>query len=148
MESEQDRFMRRAYARTLATARKAFRSWHVRKHEDAIQETLTKMLDQWIRLVQRGGNPEPIIGGMIRYALMFVRYDRKVVGRARQPDVFDYRSPLKQQHLDAQGYASPSDRSDANNGWLDWRTASGDDPADVVMALEATGLSLADYYAA
>jgi hypothetical protein len=148
MESEQDRFMRLAYARTLAAARKAFRAWHVRKQEDAIQETLTKMLDQWIRLVQRGGNPEPIIGGMIRYALMFVRYDRKVAGRARRPDVFDYRSPLKQQRLDAQGYASPSDRSDANNGWLDWRTASGDDPADVVIALEATGLSLAEYYAA
>ena len=148
MESEQDRFMRLAYARTLAAARKAFRSWHVRKQEDAIQETLTKMLDQWLRLVQRGGNPEPIIGGMIRYALMFVRYDRKVAGRARRPDVFDYRSPLKQQHLDAQGYASPSDRSDANNGWLDWRTASGDDPADVVIALEASGLSLAVYYAA
>jgi hypothetical protein len=148
MESEQDRFMRLAYARTLAAARKAFRSWHDRKKEDAVQETLTKMLDQWIRLVQRGGNPEPIIGGMIRYALMFVRYDRKVAGRARRPDVFDYRSPLKQQHLDAQGYASPSDRSDANNGWLDWRTASGDDPADVVIALEATGLSLAEYYAA
>ena len=69
--------MRLAYARTLAAARKAFRSWHDRKKEDAVQETLTKMLDQWIRLVQRGGNPEPIIGGMIRYALMFVRYDRK-----------------------------------------------------------------------
>jgi hypothetical protein len=148
MESEQDRFMRLAYARTLAAARKAFRSWHDRKKDDAIQETLTKMLDQWIRLVQRGGNPEPIIGGMIRHALMFVRYDRKVAGRARRPDVFDYRSPLKQQHLDAQGYARPSDRSDANNGWLDWGTASGDDPADVVMALEATGLSLAEYYAA
>ena len=148
MESEQDRFMRLAYSRTLAAARKAFRSWHVRKQEDAIQETLTKMLDQWIRLVQRGGNPEPIIGGMIRYALMFVRYDRKVAGRARRPDVFDYRSPLKQQRLDAQGYASPNDRSDANNSLLDWRTASGDDPADVVMALEATGLSLAEYYAA
>jgi hypothetical protein len=78
----------------------------------------------------------------------FVRYDRKVAGRARRPDVFDYRSLLKQQRLDAQGFASPSDRSDSNNGWLDWRLASGDDFADVVMALEATGLSLADYYAA
>ena len=113
METEQDRFMRLAYARTVAAARKAFRSWHARKKEDAIQETLTKMFDQWIRLVQRGGDPEPIIGGMIYHALMFVRYDRKVAGRARRPDVFDYRSPLKQQRLDGQGYASPSDRSDA-----------------------------------
>ena len=68
-----------------------------------------KMWDQWIRLVQRGGDPEPIIGGMIYHALMFVRYDRKVAGRARRPDVFDYRSGLKQQRLNGQGYASPSD---------------------------------------
>ena len=137
-----------AYARTVAAARRAFRSWHNRKSEDAVQETITKMWDQWIRLVRRGGNPEPIIGGMIYHALMFVRYDRKVAGRARRPDVFDYRSPLKQQRLDAQGCASPTDRGDANNGWIDWRLASGDDPAEVVAALEATGLSLADYYTA
>ena len=65
METEQNKFMRLAYSRTLAAARKAFRSWHSRKKEDAIQETLTKIWDQWIRLVQRGGNelcmvsPEP-----------------------------------------------------------------------------------------
>ncbi len=148
METEQDRFMRLAYARTVAAARKAFRSWHMSKREDAIQEAVVKMFDQWIRLVQRGGDPEPILGGMIYDALMFVRYDRKVAGRARRPDVFDYRSGLKQQRLDAQGYASPSDRSDANNGWIDWRVACGDNPADVVMALEVTGLTLADLNAA
>ena len=43
MDTEQDKFMRLAYSRTLAAARKAFRSWHSRKKEDAIQETLTKM---------------------------------------------------------------------------------------------------------
>jgi len=148
METEQDKFIRLAYSRTLAAARKAFRSWHSRKKEDAIQEALTKMWDQWIRLVQRGGNPESIIGGMIYHALMFVRYDRKVAGRARRPDVFDYRSGLKQQRLNGQGYASPSDRSDPENGWIDWRLASGDDPAEVVAALEVTGLTLADLNAA
>jgi hypothetical protein len=144
METEQDKFMSLAYTRTVAAARKAFRSWHTRKREDAIQETLTKMWDQWIRLVGRGGNPETIIVGMSHHAVMFVRYDRKVAGRARRPDVFDYRSPLKQQRLDAQGCASPTDRSDAINGWIDWRLASGDDPAEVVAALEVTGLTLAD----
>ena len=112
------------------------------KREDAIQEAVVKMFDQWIRLVQRGGDPEPILGGMIYHALMFVRYDRRVAGRARRPDVFDYRSRLKQQCLNAQGHASPSDRSDAENRWIDWRVAGGDDPADVVMALEVTGLIL------
>ena len=99
----------------------------------------------WCRGV---ATPSAIIGGMIYHALMFVRYDRKVAGRARRPDVFDYRSGLKQQRLDAQGYASPSDRSDPENGWIDWRLASGDDPAEVVAALEVTGLTLADLNAA
>ena len=148
METEQDRFMRLAYARTVAAARKAFRSWHSSKREDAVQETLTKMLDQWVRLKARGGRPEEIIGGLIRYAIPFVRYDRRVSGRARHPDVYDYRSPLKKQGLDGQGAASPSDRSDAENGWIDWQVAGGDDPVEVVMALEATGLSPADFYAA
>lgn len=148
METEQDKFMRLAYSRTVAAARRAFRSWHISKKDDAIQETLTKMLDQWVRLKARGGLPEEIIGGLIRYAILFVKYDRRVSGRARHPDVYDFRSGFRQQFLDAQGAASPSDRSDANNGWIDWRLASGDDPAEVVMALEATGLSLADFYAA
>jgi len=148
METEQDRFMRLAYSRTLGAARKAFRSWHSRKKEDAVQEALTKMWHQWVCLVARGGDPEPIIGGMIRHALLFVRYDRRVSGRARQPDVYDYRSGLRQQLLNAQGHASPSDRSDAENEWIDWQVAGGDDPAEVVMALEATGLSMVDFYAA
>ena len=148
METEQDRFMRLAYARTVAAARKAFRSWHISQERGCNPGNPQKMWDQWIRLVQRGGNPEPIIGGMIYHALMFVRYDRKVAGRARRPDVFDYRSGLKQQRLNGQGYASPSDRSDPENGWIDWRLASGDDPAEVVAALEVTGLTLADLNAA
>ena len=72
METEQDRFMRLAYARTVAAARKAFRSWHICKREDAVQEAVVKMLDQWLRLVQRGGDPEPILGGMIYHALICV----------------------------------------------------------------------------
>ncbi len=148
METEQDRFMRLAYRRTLALAHKAFRSWHSRKRGDAIQETMAKMWQQWIRLVSQSRNPEPLIGSMIHYAIMFVRYDRRVAGRARHPDVYDYRSGLRQQRLTGQGYASPSDQSDANNGWIDWRLAGGDDPAEVVAALETTGLSLADLQAA
>ncbi len=128
METEQDKFMRLAYARTVASARKAFRSWHSSKREDAVQETLTKMLDQWLRLKARGGLPEEIVGGLIRYAILFVRYDRRVSGRARHPDVYDYRSGFRQQLLNAQWEASPSDRIAANE-WIDWEVASGDDPA-------------------
>ena len=85
---------------------------------------------------------------MIHHALMFVRYDRRVAGRASRPDVFDYRSVSNSSGLDGQGDASPSDRSDAENGWIDWRLAAGDDPAEVVAALEVTGLTLADLNAA
>ena len=148
METEQDRFMRLAYDRTVACARKAFKRWHVSKREDEVQETVVKMLDQWFRLVARGGDPVPIIGGLIHFAIMFVKYDRRVAGRARQPDVFDYRSKMKRQRLNGQGYASPTDRSDPENGWIEWRLAGGDDPARVVEALEATGLTLVDLHAA
>ncbi len=85
METVQDRFMRLAYVRTVAAARKAFRSWHICKREDAVQEPLTKMLDQWVRLKARGGPPGEIVGGLIRYAILFVRYDRRVSSRAIQP---------------------------------------------------------------
>ncbi len=148
METEQDRFMRLAYTRTVKVARKTFRRWHVSKQDDAIQECLAKMWDQWIRLVQRGGNPEPIIGGLIHYAVMFVRYDRKVAGRSRQFDVYDYRANMKKQRLNGQGNASPTDRSDPMNNWINWRLGSGDDPARLVAAAEAAGLCLADLHAA
>jgi hypothetical protein len=29
--------------------------------------------------------------------------------------------------------------------WIDWEVASGEDPAQVAMALQATGLSLAEF---
>jgi hypothetical protein len=140
--------MRLAYDRTVKVARKTFRRWHESKRDDAVQEAVTKMWDQWTRLAQRGGNPEPIIGGLIHYAIMFVKYDRKVSGRSRQFDVFDYRAGMKRQRLSGQGNASPTDRSDPANNWINWRLESGDDPARLVGAVDALGLCLADLNAA
>jgi hypothetical protein len=150
MESEQDRFMRLAYPRTLTAARRAFWSWHPRKKDDAIQECLAKMWDSYSRLLKRGKNPEPMISGLIKFAILWVRYDRRVsiTKKAKTPDVFDFRSGFKRQMLSDQGEACPTDRSDPLNGSIDWTFSGGENPADVVMALEATGLSLADYYAA
>src|SRR4051812_46732211 len=148
IEAEQDRFMRLAYPRTLGAARKAFKGWHERKREDAIQECLSKMWDSWIRLVGRGGDPEPILHGLIKYAVLWVRYDRRIAGRARMFDVYDYRAGMRKQHLDDQGQASPIERSDPGNDWIDWEVASGDDPAALAAALEQAGLTLEQYLAA
>jgi hypothetical protein len=147
-ETEQQRFERVAYPMALRKSRKAFKGWHSRKQEDAIQECLAKTWDSWIRLVERGGDPEPVFHGLIKYAILWVRYDRKIAGRARMFDVYDFRAGYKQQRLDGHGCATPADRSDPNNGWIDWCLASGDDPADLVAALELIHLTVDEFLAA
>ena len=92
--------------------------------------------------------PSQFIGGMIYHALMFVRYDRKVAGRARRPDVFDYRSGLKQQRSTVRATPARATGATRRTAGSIWRLASGDDPAEVLAALEVTGLTLADLNAA
>ena len=145
--AEQDRFMETAYPRALGAARRAFKKWHSRKRDDAVQECLAKTWDSWIRLVGRGGDPEPVLNGLIKFALLWVRYDRKVAGRAPHPDVYDYRSGMTPQLLDGQGKASPTDRSDPGNAWIDWAVRTGDDPAEWAGALESAGLTSEDLIA-
>jgi hypothetical protein len=144
--SEQERFVTVAYDKTVRAARKSFRSWHRRKRDDAVQECVAKMWDQWIRLVNRGRDPVPLLPGLLKYAILWVRYDRRLAGRARSYDVMDYRASMKQQQLNGKGQVSPTDRSDRNNGWIDWAvSASADDPAQLAAALEETGVSLRDW---
>ena len=143
MSTEQERFMALVYQRTLRAAQKAFKHWNERKRQDAIQECLLKMWHQYICLVNRGRDPVPLIPGLIKYAILWVRYDRKVAGRARSYDVQDYRSGMKQQLLSGNGKASPTDRGDRNNGWINWTvSARADDPSELSAALEGAGLSL------
>jgi hypothetical protein len=147
--AEQRRFMQVAYQRTLGAARKAFKAWHARKRDDAIQECLSKMWDSWIRLVDRGGDPEPILHGLIKHSVLWVRYDRRIAGRARMYDVYDYRAGMTRQDLDGQGKAHPSERSDRINGFLGWTPkARTDDPAGLAAALETAGVTLEQYLAA
>jgi hypothetical protein len=40
------------------------------------------------------------------------------------------------------GEASPSDRADARNPWIDWQVQAGDDPALLAIGLEMTGITL------
>jgi hypothetical protein len=141
-DQEQQRFRTVAYPATLKAARRAFWGWREHKRDDAIQECLGKMWDSWSRLLLRGKNPERMIGTLIKFAILWVRYDRRISGRSRMPDVYDFRSGFKQQRLNDNGGASPSDRADASNAWIDWHVQTGDDPAHLALALESAGITL------
>ena len=107
IQAAQERFVEVAYPRALKAAHRAFKSWHERKRQDAVQECMAKIWDQWIRFVNRGRNPEPMLNGLIKYAILWVRFDRRLSGRARNIDVMDYRSDMKQQEINGKGEASP-----------------------------------------
>ena len=142
----QERFVEVAYPTTVGAAQRAFKSWHEPKRQDAVQECLAKMWDQWVRLVNRGRNPEPLLKGLIKFAILWVKYDRRLSGRSRNIDVMDYRAGMKQQEISGKGEVSPTDRSDKNNGWIDWAvSARSDDPAQLASALEEVGLSLEEW---
>jgi len=142
----QERFVAVAYPRTLRAAQRAFKSWHERKRQDAVQECLCKLWHEWVCLVNRGRNPEPLLKGLIKFAILWVKYDRRLSGRSRNIDVMDYRAGMKQQEISGKGEVSPTDRSDKNNGWIDWAvSARSDDPAQLASALEEVGLSLEEW---
>jgi hypothetical protein len=146
IEAAQERFVQVAYPKALKAAHIAFKSFHERKRQDAVQECLAKMWDQWVRLVNRGRNPEPLLNGLIKYAILWVKYDRRIAGRARNIDVMDYRAGMKQQQISSRGEFSPTDRSDKMNGWIDWSVkANSEDPSELASALEQVGLSLEEW---
>jgi hypothetical protein len=147
-KAEQERFMLIAYPRALRAARKAFSSWHPRKRDDAIGEMIAKVWATWTYNIEKGKDPLVLLSANIRFAVLFVRYDRRVAGRGSHPDVFDYRSKMTRQHLSPQGQASPSERSDPDNSWIDWTQSSGDDPAELAAALEEVGMTSEEYHAA
>jgi hypothetical protein len=142
---EHERFMTIVYPRIVKAATHAFWHWKSNKRLDAIQEAVVKVWDSYSRLLLRGRDPEPLLAGIIKYALLWVRYDRKIGGRARTPDIYDYRAGFKQQSLSDQGEASPSSRSDADNPWIDFNVQSNDDPAALAIALEETGVTLSQW---
>lgn len=134
-----------AYSRIMKAATRAFGGWHSRKKDDAIAECMAKAWLQWYRLLVRGRDPEPMLNAIIGYATLWVKYDRRIAGRARSFDLFDYRANMNRQMLSSQGAASPSNRSDPGNPWINWRTDTGDNPADLACALEETGLTLEEW---
>jgi hypothetical protein len=145
-QAEQARLTAIVYPATLKAAKRAFWTWPEHKRDDAIQECLTKMWDQWSRLVQNGKTPQEMVGSLIKYAILWVRYDRRIAGRTRTPDIYDHRAGFKQQQISDQGVANPSDRSDAtNNASIDWNLHSGDSPLELASALEQTGVTLSQW---
>ena len=142
---EHERFMDLAYNRTMTAAKRAFWGWHESKRDDAVAECMAKMWDQWSRLLKRGKNPEPMLSGLVKFAVLWVRYDRRIAGRARTPDVFDFRAGLRRQQLSGQGQASPSERSSRDNNFTNWWTDTGDSPVEVAAVLEETWLTLEEW---
>src|SRR5271157_3711554 len=124
---------------------RAFKGWHSRKRDDATAECLAKMWDQWKRLLDRGKDPEPMLPGLVKYAILWVRYDRRIAGRGRNPDVYDYRGGFSRHLLSEQGEASTSERSSHENSWIDWIVKSGDDRTELASALEESGVTLAQW---
>ena len=138
---EQRRFEQIAYQRTLNAARAAFRGWPAWKRDDAVAEMLGKVWATWHHNVEAGKDPVALLSANIHWAILWVRYDRKIAGRARSFDVFDYRAKMKRQDLDSQGRPHPAERSDRNNHWIDWRGVRlDDDPAAWAEAREGFGL--------
>src|SRR4051812_27342121 len=117
-EFEKRRFTEGAHERTVAAAHAAFRRGHRRKRDGAVAEMVGKMWDQWSRPLMWGKDPEPMLWPLIHWARLWVRYDRKIAGRGRNPDVFDYRAKMTRQDLDGQGKAHLAQRSARVNGWL------------------------------
>jgi hypothetical protein len=98
--------------------------------------------------VEKEKDPAGMIGPLIHWAIMFVRYDRKIARRSGCIDVYDYRSRMARQDMDGQGKARPADRSDPGNGWIDWGLEAGDDPAELAAALEQARVTLEQFLAA
>jgi hypothetical protein len=148
-QAEQDRFMSVAYQRAERAAWRAFKKWHPRKQDDAVQEALCKMWYQWWCCLEKGKDPAGMVGPLIHWAIMHVRYDRKITGRSRNIDIQDFRANMTQHLMDGRGKLQPHDRADRNNGFLDWSgTARSDDPSKLVAALDVAGVTLEQYFAA
>src|SRR4051812_38931148 len=147
--AEKQRFTEVAYPYALRAAQRAFRRWHPRKRDDAVQEFMAKVWDQWKRLLDKGRDPEPLLWPLLYWAKQWVYLDRRLSGRPRNLDIQDFRAGMRQHLMDGRGRLQPHDRADPINGWLDWTgQARTDDPAELAAALEQAGLSLEQYLAA
>jgi hypothetical protein len=144
-ELEKERFEQVAYPLALRAAKRAVRRWHSRKKDDAIQEFLAKTWDSWKRLLERGRDPEPMLWPLLYWAKQWVYQDRRLSGRPRNIDIQDFRAKMTQHLMDGRGRLRPHDRAARINGFFDWSgVARTDDPAALVAAMDALGVTLED----
>jgi hypothetical protein len=87
--AEQRRFMETACPRALLAAQRAFRRCPRRKREGAIAECVAKVSATWVHNLETGEDPLALLGPNIHWAIFFVRYDRKIAGRAGSFGAFD-----------------------------------------------------------
>jgi hypothetical protein len=97
--AEPRRFMETAYPRALRAAQRAFKRWPRRKREDAIAEMVGRVWMTWVLNMEKGKGPLGLLGPNIHWAILWVRYDRKIAGRARGFHVSDDRPNRKRQQL-------------------------------------------------
>jgi hypothetical protein len=144
---EHARFLTVAYPKAQRAARRAFCRWHPSKRGDSEAEFMAKLWDQWVRILERGKNPAPLLYPLLFWAKRWVQFDRRLAGRPRNLDIGDYRAKMVQHLMDGKGRLQPHDRSDRTNGFLDWSgTARTDNPADLAIALAETGVTLEQWY--
>jgi hypothetical protein len=144
--AEHARFMAVAYPKAQRAARRAFCRWHPSKRGDSEAEFMAKVWDQWVRLLERGRDPELLLFPLLFWAKRWVQFDRRLAGRPRNLDIGDYRARMTQHLMDGKGRLQPHDRADRVNGFLDWSgTARTDDPCELAAALEETGVTLAQF---
>jgi hypothetical protein len=148
-DAERERFERVALPFALRAAKRAFKKWPERKRDDAEAEFLTKLWDQWKRLLDKGRDPEPLLWPLLYWAKKWVYQDRRLSGRPRNIDIQDYRAGMTCHLMDGRGRLKPHDRANRINGFLDWTgKARTDDPSELIAALETAGMSLEEYLAA
>jgi hypothetical protein len=140
--AEQQRFMAVAYEPALRAAKRAFRGWPESRREDAEAEFIGKVWHQWMCMLMRMKDPQPLLYPFLHWAKRWVQYDRRIAGRPRNIGVEDYRAGMVQHLLDGRGKLEPHDRSSRINAYLDWTGAARtDDPAELAGALEESGLT-------
>jgi hypothetical protein len=145
--SEQATFERLAYQPAMRAAQRAFKHFPPQKQDDAIGEFMAKMWDQWRHYRENGKDPSTMVYPFIKWAKLWVSYDRKIAGRARSFDVQDYRAGMTDNTIDRHGVLKPRDRSARTNLFLDWNASSkSDNPSKLACELEQFNISLSQWY--
>jgi hypothetical protein len=83
--------------RFLRAAQRALKGWPRRKQEIAIAEMIGKVWTTRVLNLEKGEDPWALLGPNNPRAIHWVRYDRKIAGRARDLDGFGDRASRKRQ---------------------------------------------------